>query len=835
MVNYGGDSDWFRVSLDAGSTYRFNLTGTTISDTLLYLRSNTGAEITLNDDISIANLNSQITYTAPTSGFYFLDVRAYGGLTGGYSLTTSLVSTPVPVTDDYAGSTATTGTVSIGGTRSGVVNSNGDRDWFAVALQAGRTYRFSALAGTLLDPELYLRTAAGAQLSYANDSGGARDAVLDFNCLTAGTYYLDVGSYNNVGVGAYSLQALDLFTSDDYTANTSTTGVVSIGGNSPGRINASGDRDWFRISLVLGTTYRFTVTGSTLSDPNLYLRDSSGSELLYNDDFSGRNPQITFTATSTGTYYLDVGSYTSDGTGTYSVQAISVGQALDDFAADTTTTGNLNVGRVAEGAINFVGDRDWHRITLTSGRTYQFNLDGNTLTDPTLRLLDSAGTTVIATNDNFGLGRNAQITFAAPSTGTYYLDAGAVGALLGSYSLTVTDVTSGGTDRIVGLQDPTLRQAINAALSDSLLTNLEIASILRNVGTGGVSAIEFADLRLIGTNLVPYLSATSRSYSLYIYNAVVNGNPANRWWTGGGGSRVALGNLAAGSSEALLNRLVDKWFAGLDLPTNFVGGDMAAGADSLSFTYTPMNGNLFVNDVNYDDVNQGQAGTCYLLASLAAFANSNKQVIRSMFCDNGNGTYGVRFYGNSGNEIWVTVNQSVPVVNGRMALVSNTTRSLAGEMWVALAEKAYAQANEIGQFGRATTANSYRAIEGGMGDALSHLSNLATTVYSAYWTNPGWTSASDSVATWNTYRDAAISALNSGRSLWLGSLYTNTWDAGGKRNFVKGHAFSVVGFNQATGNFIVVNPWGVPGTDYAPVFEASWSTIFAIRGILYWV
>ena len=50
-------------------------------------------------------------------------------------------SGPLPAPDDYAGSTATTGTFSIGGSISGTLETIGDRDWFRVNnLIAGQTY-----------------------------------------------------------------------------------------------------------------------------------------------------------------------------------------------------------------------------------------------------------------------------------------------------------------------------------------------------------------------------------------------------------------------------------------------------------------------------------------------------------------------------------------------------------------------------------------------------------------------------------------------------------------------------------------------------------------------
>ena len=68
----------------------------------------------------------------------------------------------------------------------------------------------------------------------------------------------------------------------------------------------------------------------------------------------------------------------------------------DDYSNTTSTTGTISVGGSATGNIETVDDTDWFRITLTAGRTYQFDLKGSasghgTLADPFLRLRDSSG------------------------------------------------------------------------------------------------------------------------------------------------------------------------------------------------------------------------------------------------------------------------------------------------------------------------------------------------------------------------------------------------------------------------------------------------------------
>ncbi|KZR91775.1 hypothetical protein MITS9509_02107 [Synechococcus sp. MIT S9509] len=408
------------------------------------------------------------------------------------------------------------------------------------------------------------------------------------------------------------------------------------------------------------------------------------------------------------------------------------------------------------------------------------------------------------------------------------------------------DSIVGGTNKISGISNSSILNNINISLSDDLFTHQELKSLLNDVASGGVTATELTDLQTIETNLDGYLSATEASYQNYIFDAVVNGNTANQWWTGGESSRISLGNLAEGSTEAHLNSLIDKWYGGLDRPTNFVQGDSAASASAMSFDYYEMVGDLFVDGVDFDDIRQGQAGTCYVLAAACSYADADSSIITEMFKDNGDGTYGVRFYDNSLSEVWVTVDSYVPSTNGySTALAGNASWGLTGEKWVALLEKGYAQANETGAFSRGSDSskNSYAAVEGGWMDALTHLSGNTSTTVSLNYTGTGdsgtglngWTNAWGSQTSWNSFESQAIAALNNNKALWLGS-FGNTWGSNGKRDFVAGHAFAITAYDASTGLFTIVNPWGSSSGSSNHNFTARWSELatYGLDPIVSW-
>ncbi|EBA14592.1 Neutral zinc metallopeptidase, partial [Roseobacter sp. SK209-2-6] len=113
-----------------------------------------------------------------------------------------------------------------------------------------------------------------------------------------------------------------------------------------------------------------------------------------------------------------------------------------DAAAGTGTNYTMSVGDTFNGTL-WLGDRDWVRVTLTAGESYNITLNGVSLTDPYLRLYDSSGN-LVAYNDDGGPGLDSAMSFNATSTGTYYVAAGGYSdARSGTYSMAVT--SSGST------------------------------------------------------------------------------------------------------------------------------------------------------------------------------------------------------------------------------------------------------------------------------------------------------------------------------------------------------------------------------------------------------
>ena len=395
----------------AGRTYVIDLRGSPTDDGTLsdpYLRGIHDAEghrisNTTNDDGG-RGYNSRVTFTPEESGTYFARVSGDRNETGTYTLTVTDMTAPEtdgsttdPVTPepqeatvefvgpdqdaqeqpqtspaqgeqvsvsegdtDLPADTTTTGRVVVGGSATGEVEARGDQDWFAVELEAGKTYRFDLKGlhsgdGTLYDPYLHGIYDAGGERfpnTTADQGGVSHNSLVHFTPDEDGTYYVEAGGVHRHHVGTYTLgvtevtddyaaepgsvavdDSLEFDPQADYAAGTG-TGSVAVGGSARGKVDYWGDEDWFAVELEADTTYRFDLDGTRLGYPllwNPYLRgihDADGALIdgTENDENGGESRnEMYFTPDEDGTYYVAAGAEV----GWYGTYTLSVEEAVD--------------------------------------------------------------------------------------------------------------------------------------------------------------------------------------------------------------------------------------------------------------------------------------------------------------------------------------------------------------------------------------------------------------------------------------------------------------------------------------------------------------------------
>ncbi|MGC4024514.1 MAG: pre-peptidase C-terminal domain-containing protein [Mesorhizobium sp.] len=382
--------------------------------------------------------------------------------------------------------TGNVGDISVNSIAFAILGKKGDKDWFAMQLNSGTTYRIEMRGagsgrGTLADPYLYgvYNTNGTRLVSPVDDTTGlGYDARLLFTPTTSGTYYVSAGGAGS-NTGTYQLSVVENsnvvpllpvielggdFQSSLDGAKNSRIGAVLVNSVSVGTISYSGDQDWYAVTLEAGGTYRIDMRGlaagnGSLADP--YIRgifDSSGANLRYDDDSGiGYDASITnFKPKTTGIYYISAGAAGSkQGTYRLSVTDSSEGYMTSnelnyDFASTLSSAragqiGALSANSMALGNISSSTDQDWFAVYLSSDTTYQIDLMGRDsgygmLADPSLQgIYDVNGTlsSYLGSNDA-GLGLDSRFKFTPRTTGVYYISAGSNKGYTGSYALTVT-------------------------------------------------------------------------------------------------------------------------------------------------------------------------------------------------------------------------------------------------------------------------------------------------------------------------------------------------------------------------------------------------------------
>ncbi len=325
--------------------------------------------------------------------------------------------------------------------------------------------------------------------------------------------------------------------------------------------------------------------------------------------------------------------------------------------------------------------------------------------------------------------------------------------------------------------------ALNSIKYDYNFDRNDVIGILKSAGDyGSVTGTERTDLRQFWNTF----SGTMRADIAGLSKKVVFSDDSNAWYTGYDSIRNELGNLEAGTSTQNLNLLIGKHMLGTDRPMIHTG------------SYTEAGGSLFVDGIEANDIDQGNTGSCYFLSALAGTADKKESIIRDMFTDNGDGTYSVRFYTN-GQADYVTVDNMMATKADGTYLHADAGDGTAtdgvvaddNELWVALAEKAYAQLNESGRLGQQEATNRYGAgNQGSHGiswglttNGIEHVTGL-----SASWGN----ASNSSVGITNVSSWELQNLVNSNRVVTVG------WG---------GHARTIMSYDASTGDYTIRNPY----------------------------
>lgn len=377
-IEQGGDTDWFSFFVSAGQDYEFTTDLLTLSDTTLSLYDQDGETLLEFDDDGGPGLASRINWTASTSSTVYLKVAAYSSSqTGTYSLNVHAFDTTPDPADDHGDDAASATPVLMNSTTEGTIEASFDSDWFQFTAVAGEDYIFETHLGSLPDSWLELYDQDGQTLLTLDDDGGEGPASrIEWTAIGTGTYFLNVEGYDVVDdIGSYTLDVAAVDSSpvptDDHGDNATTATPVMMNSSTDGVIEDPLDSDWFQFAAVAGENYVFETHLETLPDSWLELYDQDGQTLLTldNDGGDGTASRIEWTATGTGTYFLNVEGFdlvTHTGSYTLDVHLVDSNPAPTDL---------IDI------AVGFTDMQGQPIESLLAGQTFQIQITASDLRD----------------------------------------------------------------------------------------------------------------------------------------------------------------------------------------------------------------------------------------------------------------------------------------------------------------------------------------------------------------------------------------------------------------------------------------------------------------------
>ena len=558
-------------------------------------------------------------------------------------------------------------------------------------------------------------------------------------------------------------------------------------------VGSADTNDYYRFDLTQASSFNLTLNGLS-ADADVQLLNSSGT-VLQSSLNGGSTAESISQSLTAGTYYVRVFPYS--GNTNYNLALSATASIPADNAGNTLVTarniGTLSSTQTFSDWVGSADTNDYYRFSLTQASTFNLTLNGLSA-NADVQLLNSSGT-VLQSSTNAGTTAES-ITSQSLTAGDYYVrvfpNSGSTNNTSYSLAVSATAVVPPNPLDWFGqnLRDAELISLTRSLAADGNLSRNDMISIFRNAEDGNtIDANELTDLRTLVANASRFTMADSVRV---LSNKIANSDPAN--------PRSGIGNLSAGSSATQMESLIGKWFLGVNRPT----------LTSSSYTYQYANGSLFQNGAGVNDIVQGAVGDCYYLATLSSIAQEKPSYIQDMFTDNGDNTFAVRFF-NNGAADYVTVDRYLPTNSSGYKVYAGwgggSVSSSSNELWVALAEKAYAQLAESGWSRPSTPNNAYAAIEGGwMDTVIRQVTGLAAT--------------SQSIGNMN--QTQLINLVNSNQILTAGFVY------GAGYGVVNGHAYTVTAYNSANGTFHLRNPWGVQDAD------VTWAQLLSLRAIVQW-
>ena len=234
---------------------------------------------------------------------------------------------------------------------------------------------------------------------------------------------------------------------DGIAGSIATTSTLSSDSFVRGYVNSLTDEDWYRVTLSAGQTYTFAMDGmgqGAIADAYLRLCDAAGVQLAFDDDNGPiANSLLTFTATTSGTYYISAGSFGEGGYGNLTGQyQLTMKNASSPYFPTVTVTD------IADYLSNTYWEQTGSAARHWTGSSITFNVQGLEPERAALARIafqtwsDVCNLTFVETTGS------ALITLDDSDPGSAYATSTLFGSAISSSSINVSSDWFGGDDAV---------------------------------------------------------------------------------------------------------------------------------------------------------------------------------------------------------------------------------------------------------------------------------------------------------------------------------------------------------------------------------------------------
>ncbi len=314
---------WFKhTPALSGSLIVATCGGTSMDTVLAAFDGCGGTQLVCLDDF--CGLQTQIAVPVSAGVPVWVRIAGFNGATGSGTFTITAPEPP-PANDNCAdAATLTIDTPvnfnTINATNDGTASciaSNGPDVWFKFTAPAAGFYRAST-CGSALDTVVTVLDACGGSEIVCNDDACGLQSRADFNASSGQEVWIRVGGFQAlVGTGSITVSAIPVPWIEDGDAGDlpDTAQVPSGTGNLAaitGTLDPS-DADMFRIRVCDYANFSATTVGGAAFDTQLFLFNTDGMGVSFNDDSTGLQSRVTGQFLSAdGDYLIALAGYNHD-------------------------------------------------------------------------------------------------------------------------------------------------------------------------------------------------------------------------------------------------------------------------------------------------------------------------------------------------------------------------------------------------------------------------------------------------------------------------------------------------------------------------------------------